>query len=335
MAGLSPDRSARSAEVLEAARSLVARYAVHASQRELLDSAFAGLDALKGQHGPVFFIELPLLVHAAVAGTDRPPISLAAATTLVFLGADALDDVADGDWHEAWGSRSAAEITLGAATLLSAIAPLAIEGLGAPAERTARMHAILARGLLQMAAGQYADLTGAAARGLGVADRVEVSVAGKSGAEMAMFAALGAELAGASAAVVERYAAMGSAIGTGGQFASDCHELFADREARDLARGAATLPLALHLERLDGAKRRAFLELLERARSDESARVQVRREVRASGALRHCLFIVEVYRHRARRELAAARPHPTAADALCTLIDGISSFSQEPAYARE
>lgn len=137
---------------------------------------------------------------------------------------------------------------------------------------------------------------------------------------------LAAQFAGASAEVVTLYAAFGRALGTVGQLASDCHDLFLAAQSCDLANGTRTLPIAFHLERLAGAERAQFLALLEQARTDAGAREAVRRGLRAAGALRHCAVVVEIYCQRALRVLELARPWELASRGLREMVHGTSFF---------
>lgn len=320
---------ARVAAVLAAVKSLVGRQAASDRQRALLERALIGLEAPVEKTDRLFFVELPLLVHAAIGGDEHPALPLAAATTLIYLGADIFDDLADGDRRAHWEGYSPAEINLAAASLLSALAPLAVANLAAPAERIVAMERTLASGLLRMAAGQQSDVSATGRNAPVRPEDVEAAVAGKSGEELAIFAALAAQLAGAPAPIVDRYAAMGRALGTGAQLASDCYELFTDPACRDLAHGTPTLPIALHLERLRGADRVAFVELLTRARTEHDARRSVREQLIAAGTLRHCAVEVEIYRQRALRELALAAPVEPAAGELRSMIASISFFPQK------
>lgn len=313
-------------EVWAEARALVGRCVVSGSQRRLLETVLDGLAPVVEQESPLLFMEVPLAVHSAAGGGGIAAVRIAAACSLVFLGADVLDDLADGDVRPGWEGFSPGELTLGAATLLSALAPLALADLGLSAGTAAALHRTLSLGLLRMAAGQQDDLRSTVSAGEITPETIEAAVVGKSGQEFAMFCSLAAQAAGASAEAAGHYAAMGMAIGTGGQIASDCFELLEDPAARDLRRGALTLPLALHLDRLSGEKRPAFRALLERARADEEARNTVRQEIRTGGALRIAVFAVETHRQRALRELTAANPAAEGRRALLNLIDELSFF---------
>ena len=306
------------------ARQWLAATALTPAQRRLLLALWDGFEKQDGAaEWPSH--RVPLLVHAAITGTAAPAVPLAIATSLLFLGIDILDDLADGDRPAHWENFSAAEIQLAAATLTSALPQLLIAELSAPPATICRMQQTLARGLLRMSAGQQADLAHTGGNDVSAA-AVENSVAAKSGEELAMFAALAAQLAGAEPDTVTAYADFARALGTAAQLSNDCHDLFADPRCRDLAHGARTLPVVLRLEKLTGADRAEFLDRLEAARTQETARESVRRNLRLGGELRHCAVLVEVCLQRARRRLAQAQPTEPAAAQLRALLDAITFF---------
>lgn len=314
--------------VLADVEAFAAAHAQTPVQGALLQAACASLRAQShGQEDQLPFVHLPMLVHAALQGSAEPARPLAVVTSLSFLGIDILDDLADGDRPAHWGEYSEAQIALTAHTLLSALVPLAIAQLDAPPGRRVLMQRTLAQGLLRMGAGQLTDLA-TTGSGSPDSDAVEGSVTGKSGEELAMFAALGAQLADAPVDTVAAWAEFGRALGSAGQLASDCYDLFRDPECRDLVHGARTLPVAWHLQRLTGAARDRFLDLLARARVEAAAQEQVRDELRAAGALRYCAFVVELYRQRAQRQVDQMYPPVAARAGLQRLVDFPSLFPQ-------
>lgn len=291
-----------------------------------METALAGLEAQVEPDSLLFPpIQLPLLVFAALRGDYEPAVPLAAATTLLFLGIDIFDDLADGDRPSHWDGTPVSQISLAAATLFSSLPQLAISELNAPPSTLAAIQRTLAEGLLRMSAGQQGDLSMAGTPAM-VAEEVESSVAAKSGEELAIFASLAAQLAGASSGLVDLYARLGRALGTAGQLASDCHDLFTAAHSRDLANGSRTLPIALYLATLYGEEREAFLCLLEAAKGDATAQAEVRRRLREAGVLRHCAFIVEVYCQRALKLLDRTCPLEPGAGGLLAMIDSISFF---------
>lgn len=318
-------RQKRDAVIAELTR-FIRRHAASPSQRRLLEICFLRLRRDCCQDEPLLFMELPLAVHAAAGGSADSAIRIAAACSLVFIGADVLDDLADGDSRPEWAGSSAGEITLAAATYLSSLAPMAIAELELPCQTKADLHITLASGLLHMASGQHDDLNTTSCIESITPKFIEQAVIGKSGQEFKMFCALAAQAAGASSEASDHYGTMGLAIGVGGQLASDCFELLEDPEARDLRHGTWTLPLAMHRSRLSEGERPAFEQLVDRARSNEDARTVLRDNIRNSGALRMTVFTVETYRQQALRELDAARPAAEARTAIHNLINTLSFF---------
>lgn len=323
--------------VLAALNAFVSSHAARNGQLELLLTALAGLrrQAEDAEANPQAGIPLPCLhlsplVYAAVTGNQTAALPLGAVSALVYLGADILDDLADGDSRSHWTGHGPAEITLAAATCLACLPQLILSELDAsPAVRDALQRS-LAEGLLRMSGGQLRDLATAGATDDVSARSVEAAVTAKSGEEFALFCRLGAQFAGAAEATTDLYTQMGRELGTGLQLASDCYELFEDPQGRDFAAGQRTLPIALHLGRLAGTERTDFLQLLNSARQQEPARQRVRQLLRAGGELRRCAFIIEVYRQRALRLLREADPRDPAAGSLRELIGGISFFSTRP-----
>lgn len=317
---------------LHLAEAFAREHAASPAQRDLLATAFRGLrDGLARRGGSpetLDCVRVPRLVYAAVRGTDTPVRPLTVALVLLFGGVRLLDDAMDGELPAVWQRHRPAEIALAAAALYSALAPLALCAVEAPPATILAMQRTLADGLLAMADGQQRDVALAGSAGATARD-VVASVAGKSGAAVAMYAALAARLAGAPEEAVASYTAMGQALGTAWQLRSDIHDLFAASASSDLAAGARTLPIVLGLERADGAEREHLFALLERARTDAAAGEEVRARLRATGVLRDSALVVEVYCDRARRALTAAQPREPAGRVLRALIDGAALLDNE------
>jgi geranylgeranyl pyrophosphate synthase len=298
------DRQAECRRALSFAAELIAEVAASPAQRALIDTALIGLDgyvrraADKGAY--VHSIALPLAVHAAITGSEGEAAPLAAACGLVNLAIDLFDDLADGDRQAHWAKRSFGEMSLAAATILGALPPLILARLDVEPERRARMQEILALGGLRASAGQQEDLRQTGNPDVTVED-VEAAVTGKTGERYAAYCELAAEMAGADATTKALYAAYGRDIGVAVQLLSDCHDVMTDPDARDLAHGTRTLPIAVHLSRLDDGEQARFLELLDRARTDREAQASVRKELLKSAAIRRVVIRAQVCRARARR----------------------------------
>jgi heptaprenyl diphosphate synthase len=299
--------------------------------QQLLFKAVAGLEAqLVSDKAMLPFVHLPLAVYAAIRGNDAPARPLVVATTMLFLGIDILDDIADGDLPSHWQGVAESEIQLAAATLLSSLPQLAISQLDVLPLTKSRMLACLSEGLLRMSGGQLHDLRGADKEDV-CPDAVEESVAHKSGEEGALIAMLAAHMAGVSEDVAKKYGDFGRTLATGGQIATDCHDIFQAKRSKDLANGTRCLPIALYLSRLEDQDRKVFLNLLTQAQESPSTCELIRRDLRAKGILRLCAFIVEMYCQKAREILGELCIPATDRSNLERMVDYISFFSNKGA----
>ena len=119
-------------EVMSSVRRLARDRAVTPEQGEAFDRALRALTTWTVSPGWVFFLHLPLLVHGAVTGDERPAVPLATAMAALWVGMDILDDLADGDEPVQWAGRPAAEANLIGVTFVAALPQLAILDLDAP-----------------------------------------------------------------------------------------------------------------------------------------------------------------------------------------------------------
>ena len=269
-------------------------------------------------------IQLPLLVHAAISGDESPALPVAGACTLLYLGADLFDNVIDDELPPSWRARDPAEASLAAATLLAAIPQLAFARLRE--RRTSRLWELthlFAEALLTMSAGEHEDLL-FTKRGDVDPEMCRAMVERKSGSEFALFAEAGAMLATEDVELIEKYAAFGLCLGTASQICSDVGDIWGEEISRDLLNGRRTLPVVHALYTLRGESRERLQELLEAARESGEYHDEVRSLLAAAGSIPYTALIVEVYRQRARSDLAAASPREPAGRALKTLLDGAS-----------
>lgn len=314
-------------DVIAGARGFISAAVKDLALRQLLLKAIAGLELqIEDEKELLPFAHLPAVIYAAIRGDAAPARPLAVATTLLFLGIDVLDDIADGDLPEYWQDIPTAEIQLVAATLLSSLPQLAISQLRVVPHIKDRMQATLSEGLLCMSGGQLQDLRGADRDHITPED-VEKSVEHKSGEEGALIAKLAADMAGVSEETAQRYAAFGRAIATGGQIATDCYDLFQAKHSKDLANGSRTLPVAVHLSRLEGADRTTFLSQLEEAKTSGTIRTLIQRELRAKGVLRLCALVVEMHCQKARDILAALDISAESRQEMDRMVSHVSFFS--------
>lgn len=314
-------------DILLGARAFVRVQVLDASLRHLLIQAIDGLEGqLEADKAMLPFIHLPLAVYAANRGDSAPARPLAIATTLLFLGIDILDDIADGDLPHHWQGHPLSEVQLAAATLLSSLPQLAIGQLNVLSTTKSRMLACLSEGLLHMSGGQLQDLRGAGKEHLRPED-VEKAVEQKSGAEGALMAMLAAHMVGLSEETAKKYGEFGRELATAGQIATDCYDLFQATQSKDFANGSRTLPIVIQLSRLQGADREVFLAQLDEAKTSDSARALIRRDLRANGVVRLCAFVVEMHCQKARDVLMALDLSDESRARLQKMVDFVSFFA--------
>jgi geranylgeranyl pyrophosphate synthase len=266
---------------------------------------------------------LPLLVYESLTGAWRGAVPLAAAATLVFVGVDVLDDLMDGDASVHWRERPPAEILLGAATLIAA-APQALLGdIAAPVRVRAQLQRLLARGLLEMSAGQLADVQHAHRPFVALVEVID-SVNAKSGAMLATFAAMAVVLAGPKSVLSTDYAEIGRMLGVASQLRSDCRDIFGAALSRDLRNGTRTAPVVMRLEQLEEFERAGFLDRVERAGTGGSGLDVLRQELIDSKILDEVATLIELHCQAARQLLEVDAPLNRGAAGLRAMIDELS-----------
>jgi heptaprenyl diphosphate synthase len=299
----------RVSAVFESIDELLTEVSVSDAQRELLGRhvEFYGerLDQL------TYFpsIHFPLLAHEAVTGGAGPAVPVAAACTLVFLGADLHDTLADDEVPDVWDAATPAEIVLAATTIIATLPTLSVARLareGVDPRVVWALTETLARGTLAMSAGQQRDIAPEPGDRFDPAAYRAVAEL-KAGEEVAMFGRAGAILAGAAEDVVDAYAGFGRCLGAAGQIATDATDL-TRTPSQDLLTGKRTLPIAHALRAADGAQRVRLLALLEQARRSPDCHPEVLDELVRAGSFRFTSLVIEAYRAQAMTFLDAARP---------------------------
>ena len=278
-------------------------------------------------------IQLPLLVHAAITGDQRPALPLAGACTLLYLGADLFDNLIDHELSPSWHTRDPAEANLAAATLLAALPQLSVARLreqGTPPARLWALAHLFAETLLTMSAGEHEDMLVAKRENVGL-KMCRTTAERKSGAEFSLFTRAGAILATEDPSVIEKYAVFGLCLGTASQICSDIGDIWGEGISRDLLNGKRTLPIVHALYALPGASRERLQELLRVARKSAEYHDEVRALLAAAGSIHYTILVVEIYLQRARDQLAAASPREPAGWVLRILLDGTSLLSIDDA----
>ena len=276
-------------------------------------------------------IDLPVLGYYALA-PDRPlPVAILGACTLIYLGADLLDDVADRELSEAWIEAGPDAATLAATTFLSSLTYLAIDRHDGTSEQRSELMRVFAEGLVAMSAGQYGDVENDAADSESSLATTEL----KAGAEFGVFmkaAAIGAD----TGFDAERFAEIGRAVGTAVQLASDIHDTFRVDPSPDLRNGRTTLPVTHAASVLQGSELDQLRGTLAACAADDSRHAEARELLRRAGGLRYAALIVEVHVQRATRLLGELDLPPGPTRALRDYVTSISLFRahSRPSEAR-
>jgi geranylgeranyl pyrophosphate synthase len=295
----------RADEVFQTMDALLDDLGAEAAYRSLFDRALEEVRRCADAGATFLAIDVPLAVSEAL---ERPPLEqrvAAAACTLLWSGADLMDDAADGELPQVWREVPPSQLALVSANLLSTLPHLVTSALAghAPGEAAlARFSQRVSWTLWEMSRGQFLDLD--SARRVQSIDAYSDLIGLKTGAEVAFFASAPALLAGLPDEQVEGWSAFGAAYGRMAQVFSDVASCFKEPPANDLMAGKRTLPVLHTLDVLDGAARRDFEADLEGAAAGnvDAARRAIRCMTQR-GAARFGLTRVELMRHRAVQSL--------------------------------
>jgi len=306
---------------LDHVRSLTAG----AGGERLAEVVGLALDVVEAQspEGGLACVEVPLLAHEAIIGSVEPAIPVAAAATCVYAGADVLDNLLDHELPAAWAATSPGQVTIAGAALLASLPHVAIDSLGDLADAATKqaLHGLVGGTLWRMASGQVADLEPGSSTG--PVEALE-SVAGKSGAELALFAAMGARLASPDPVLVGAFEEYGLNLGIAGQVASDCYDIWRSSASADLGNGTMSVPIAYAVATARGDDAVELREALERARGDRSAHPVAARLLSRLGAAQYAALKVQTHVIRARAALRATGLDNDATRRMAARADAVS-----------
>lgn len=281
-------------------------------------------------------VELPLALASSIAVPQCVIIPVVAATTIVYLGADVLDNIMDAEVPPEWGTWSRAQVLLAATTMLSplwarAVDRIPVEAIPPNARETIRE--LMVQGLLDMSLGQFLDLDTAADPGRDAGptvsdlEAIRRTAELKSGKELGMFAAVVAATVSADHRFIRTAERIGMLYGSAGQIASDLTDLFDPRGSRDLAAGTYTLPLA-HARRRGGATRLEFDRVLTAARAGEAgSQDRIQELLVGCGSVQYCALVINSYRRSANQlAIQLAKERGGTADAVVALFEPLASI---------
>jgi geranylgeranyl pyrophosphate synthase len=270
----------------------------------------------QARHHPLPAAELPGLVYSALTG-QTAPVPLAGACLCVWLGADLLDNVIDNELPEGWAKVGPEAATLTAVTFLVVIWKSLgqLREHGVSDECVAEVADGFAHRLLEMSAGEYADIAGPGS--LAPEDAVRIATA-KSGTQFALYASAGAELAGAAPERRALYARYGLCLGTASQLMSDLADVCRAPPSDDLRSGALTLPV---VNALAGQGDERLEELLQAARTSDRAQAEVRDALIDAGSPSYVAEVAARERGQGLEALKLAGAREPAAAGLRRLLD--------------
>lgn len=248
--------------------------------------------------------------EAAGAGSASE-FAIGVSGTLLYLGADVMDNVLDDEIPDEWARFEAGALTLCGAALV-AMAPLPIVRSDGWIGRSASAAAgRIVRGSAVMAAGEIADLRSDACSPRDALREVDA----KAGEQFAALAGAAAMLTCPDC--VDAAEEFGRAVGTAGQLGSDVHDVWHRRPSRDLLNGRRTLPVVVALN----SDPRGVAPWLAAAQSDPGSHDSVATVLAAQGALVYARIRIRESVHRATRALARMADHGHDTEPLSALLD--------------
>ncbi len=303
---------------------------VHSCHRELLQAHLRMEREQAAAQPETSAIQVPLLVHEAITGDERPALPVAAACTLLYLGADLYDSILDHELPPFWHTRDAAEVNLIATALMATLPHLSVARLreqGTPPAKLWALAHLFADTLQTMIAGEYEDVLFPNLDNVSLDDS-RVMAERKSGSAGALLARAGAVLATEDPFTIEAYAAFGSCFGMAKQLINDVWDIWGEDTSRDLLNGKRTLPIVHALSTLQGEQRERLRKLLAAARESAEDHDEVRALLEAAGSVRYTALIVWLYQQQAQNHLAAASPQGLAGREIRMLLDEASLLPQ-------
>jgi len=248
-------------------------------------------------------IDLPMAVADVIGRSQMEGAISAAASTLLWAGADLMDDAADGELGQDWDGVSRSQIALVSTNLLSTLPHLLVGGVDfTDGAVSAAYSQAVSRTLFVMSEGQSADLD--SPRSVRTIDDYMALVRRKTGAEFALFASTPAILAGADDETIGAWVKFGFAYGAMSQVFSDTVSSVNDGTRSDLRNGKRTLPVLHTLAQISDDDRTSLARDLDlAARGDDPAVSRVIDAMTSAGAIRFSLERIEVLRFRAAQAL--------------------------------
>lgn len=174
---------------------------------------------------------------------------LGAAVHMLYLAADVMDDVEDGDYQ---ASELAMPLALNASTgllLLAQYALLSIPGTVVSASKLTEVVRQFNLEMVRTCSGQHNDLQGSYVDRPVSEEQCLAIAAGKNSAMHGTYHVLAAALATDNQELIDLFGEFGSKLGLALQLQNDIHDILHPQTKHDLVDGKATLPLVYSLAR--------------------------------------------------------------------------------------
>lgn len=237
-------------------------------------------------------LDMPGLIFSGLNKSRFESLPVTTISTIIYLGADLLDDLHDSDLNSTSYTISTAEVTLISTTLLTAFPTLVLAELNATAETKFALQTTIAKSLLKMSEGQRRDICNANKGHVSLKD-IRESIKAKSGEELALSCLLASQLANVILPQQKLYEKFGSSLGTALQIVSDFHDIMWSPISSDIRQGTRTLPIAFCIEKLDGDMKQKFMSALQVASKDPEQLNLLRKILADSGSLDYLALVVE------------------------------------------
>lgn len=287
-------------------------------------------------------MDLPLALADAIVAPEAVAVPTVAATTIVYLGADILDNIMDDEIPPEWNAWSRAQVLLAATTMLSPLWALAVEAIPvelAPASARETIRELMLSGLMAMSHGQFLDLAGDPDNGTSpTADlsAIRRTAELKSGRELGMFTAVVAATVSADERFIQTAERIGTLYGSASQIASDVTDLFDPRGSRDLAAGTHTLPLAFARRRGSAVRLELDGALASARNGDPGSQARIQELLIACGSVSYCALVAGAYcRLASKLAVQLAQERGGNADAVVSLFEPLAAIGYGPTGAPE
>jgi geranylgeranyl pyrophosphate synthase len=292
--------------------------------------SFERAQEVEVDQGPMRWAQLPGLCCQAAGGDPLWADDLTAAWLLLYLAADLMDSVQDGDTPDAWWAGRGSGAALSVATGLFFSASLALDRLHAlELQKPAAAEVVkdFYRSFLHMSSGQHLDLLNAQPS---LEEYWEIAAA-KSGVFFGLACRNGARLVINDQPRLDAFSRFGKNLGLLVQIRDDLEDLMADpkdQADRRLLATSRSLPVAYALDVSSPEVRKRLLDCLQRSIRDDQAAREAWVLVDESGAALYVVAEMERHRNQALQALEQAQASTASQVQLIRMVNKLGEFTR-------